>query len=499
MLIKSKISGITVLILSLLILYPLSVLSDVRLSTNALKALENKVKQYTLDNGLRVILYKRDFAPVFAGVVSVRVGGVDEHPGNTGISHILEHMAFKGTTEIGTKNYSREKDLLNELEAIARASAGGTKFSAEQKIRWDQIQSELEEFWDTEAFTRHYRERGSSGLNATTSKELTSYFVNLPKNSFEFWAWMESERLYRPVMRQFYQERDVVMEERRMRYDDDPNGALYEQLLATAYLQHPYRYPVIGYPADISKVTATETAEFHKTFYSPERIVVSVVGDLEPETAIKTIKKYFGRLPKTSSPAFTQIKEEEQQSERSFVIRRDASPSLVVAYHKPNFPDPDDAAITLMLELLAGSSVSPVYDQLVKRKQIAASIEFDEGPGTAYPNLVMFFMAVKNPHSNKTLLKMFDREVEKFKMKGPTQQELDNAKRAIAVDYLVHLKSNMSLAKNFASSELIYNNWKALVDWYEEAMKVEIEDVTRVANKYLDSKSRTVGYLEPLK
>ena len=486
-------------ILSVLLLLSLQAFADVSLSHGALKDLEGKVKFYELDNGLRVILYRRAFAPVFAGVVTIRVGGVDEVPGDTGISHLLEHMAFKGTPELGTKNYAREKPLLAELEEIAIASNGARNLSEDQQKRWDSIQKELSEIWDNEAFTRSYRERGASGLNATTSKELTNYFVNFPINAFEFWAWMESERLFRPVMRQFYKERDVVMEERRMRYDDDPEGSLYEQLLSTSYLQHPYRNPVIGYPDDISAVTAKRTTEFHKKFYVPERIVISVVGDIKPEKAIKTIKKYFGRIPKAKSPPFPAIKEAPQKGERRFVLKREASPTLAISYHKPNYPHPDDPAISMMLEVLAGSSTSPLYEELVKKRQIAASLDFHEGPGNAFPNLIMFFTSVKHPHSNKDLLKIFDREIEKFKKKGPTQEALDNAKRATAVEYLVHLKSNMSLAKNFASSELIYDDWKAMIDWYEKSMEVTKEDIVRVANTYLASSSRTIGFLESSK
>ncbi|MCB0317254.1 MAG: insulinase family protein [Bdellovibrionales bacterium] len=482
-----------------LFLVPLQTFADVSLSHDALKDLENNVKFYQLENGLRVILYRRDFAPVFAGVVSVRVGGVDEKVGSTGISHMLEHMAFKGTEEVGTKDFTKEKKILDQIEELAKNSNGARELSSEQLEKWQQLHQELSEIWDSEAFTRLYRERGASEQNATTDKELTNFFVNFPKNAFEFWAWMESERLLNPIMRQYYKERDVVMEERRMRYDDDPEGSLYEQLLATAYLTHPYRNPVIGFPEDISGVTANQTAEFHKKYYVPERIVVSVVGDIVPENAIKVIRKYFGRLPKADNPAFTDVIEPPQIEQRKFVLTRDASPSLAIAYHKPNYPHPDDPAISMMLEVLAGSSVSPMYEELVKKRQVAASLDFHEGPGAAFPNLVMFFVSAKHPHTNKEVLKNFDAVFERFKKHGTTQEELDNAKRATAVEYLIHLTSNMSLAKNFASSELIYNNWKALVDWYEKSMAVTKEDILRVSNQYFAENSRTVGMLEPSK
>jgi predicted Zn-dependent peptidase len=266
-------------------------------SSSALAAMASKVHYETLPNGIRVILYNRGIAPVFSGAVVVRVGGSDEVVGETGISHLFEHMAFKGTKTVGTKDFSKEQRLLRRLEDISAESDAANHLTAEQKAEWDEIHEELKEIWIGDDFSRRYEQHGGVGQNATTDKEFTKYFVDLPRSAFEFWCRMESDRLISPVMRQFYQERDVVLEERRMRFDDDPGGRLYELLLGVAYQRHPYRAPVIGYEKDIRGLTATELEAFRKKYYVPSNIVVSVVGRVNPAEDMKLISKYFGAIP----------------------------------------------------------------------------------------------------------------------------------------------------------------------------------------------------------
>jgi len=465
-------------------------------STSALAEMASKVRTYTLKNGLRVILYNRGEAPVFSGAVVVRVGGSDEVVGETGISHIFEHMAFKGSDTVGTKDYGRERRLLARLEELAAESGAAQSLSPEQQKEWDEIHEELRSLWISDDFTRRYEKQGATGQNATTDKEYTKYFVNLPRSAFEFWCRMESDRLLNPVMRQFYQERDVVLEERRMRFEDDPGGRLYELLLGVAYQRHPYRAPVIGYEHDIRSLTATRLEEFRKRFYVPSNMVVSVVGKINPDEDMKVIEEYFGRLPK-APPVVRDIDAEgPQEGERRIQLAMAASPEVIVAYRKPNYPDPDDAPISVMAEILAGSKISPLYTDLVKRKQVAASIGNDEGPGVAYPNLLMFSATVKAPHTTEQVLNAFDAVINRFRRTGATQEQLDVAKRSIGMTYLAHLQSNQSLALDFASSELVFGSWKASVDWYDAMSKVSLADIRRVAEKYLVPDSRTIATIE---
>lgn len=484
------------LFLSLLVCAPVQAVADTTTSRSTLNEVLERVRFYTLDNGLRVLLYRRGVAPVFAGAVIVRVGGSDENIGHTGISHMLEHMAFKGTQTIGTLDYDRERDLLEELETIALRTDGATKLEGADAERWKAIHAELASVWQNEAFTREYQQRGASEMNATTDAEMTKYFVNLPRSEFEFWCRMESQRILQPVMRQFYQERDVVMEERRMRYDNSPEGKLYEQLLGLSFLRHPYRNPVIGYDFDINRLTATMVEDFHKRYYAPSNMVVALVGDVDPEKDIEVIRRYFGEIPGGPQPARPTYVEAAQRGERQFVLNTNASPQLIVSYRKPQYPDPEDPKISVMLKLLAGSSISPLYEELVKRKQLAASVSYEEAPGIAYPNLVLFQMAVKQPHSTDDVLRAFDQVIERFKKSGVSEESLAIAKRQLAVGFLGGLKSNLGLALDMASAELIFNDWRTILRWYDQVMAVTTADVQSAARTYLVPESRVVARIE---
>jgi predicted Zn-dependent peptidase len=465
-------------------------------SSSALQQMVSDVHFYTLDNGLKVILYNRGTAPVFAGAVVVRVGGSDEVVGQTGISHLFEHMAFKGTQTVGTKDYAREKELLERLEAIAATSSAAQELSDDQKKAWEETHAQLRSIWISDDFTRRYEQQGAVGQNATTDKEFTKYFVNLPRSAFEFWCKMEADRLLNPVMRQFYQERDVVLEERRMRFEDDPGGRLYELLLGVAYQRHPYRAPVIGYEQDLKGITATNLEAFRRKYYVPSNMVVSIVGRIDPDADMKVIRQYFGALPAAPSITRNILQESAQEGERRVSVKLPASPQIVIAYRKPNYPDPDDAPISVMAEILSGGRISPLYTELVKRRQLTADISHDEGPGVAYPNLLMFDATVKAPHTTQAVLEAFDTVITRFRRTGATAEQLEIAKRSIGMDYLGHLQSNQSLALDFASSELVYGSWKASVEWYDQVMKVSLDDIKRVAEKYLVPENRTIGTVE---
>jgi len=465
-------------------------------SASALAVMASKVHVVTLENGVRVVLYNRGSAPVFAGAVVVRVGGSDEQPGQTGISHLFEHMAFKGTRTIGTKDYAREVQLLERLEQLAARSGAGQNFTAEQRAEWEALHKELRSVWVQEDFSRRYEQEGAVGQNATTDKEFTKYFVNLPRSAFEFWCKMEADRLSNPVLRQFYQERDVVQEERRMRSEDDPGGKLYELLLGTAYLRHAYRDPVIGYERDIRGLTARQLEAFRKRYYVPSNMVVALVGRVDPEADIKVVEEYFGAIPPAAPVQRSIMEEGSQEGQRRSDIAMAASPEVLVAYRKPNYPHPDDPPISVMAEILAGGRTSPLYTELVKRKQIAASIANDEGPGVAHPNLLMFAGSVKAPHSPDTFINAFDVVINRFRRSGATQEQLEIAKRSIGVEYLGHLRSNQSLALDFATSQLAYGTWKASVEWYDKMLQVSIGDIQRVARQYLVPTQRTIGTIE---
>jgi predicted Zn-dependent peptidase len=482
--------------LACLILFPHSLLASTEELQQAMQRFSEKVIEHKLSNGLTILLHQRGVAPIFAGVVIVGVGGVDEVPGQTGISHMLEHIAFKGTAEIGTSDFVKEQKLLMKLEKLAIETNRAQDFTPEQKEQWEELQSELKKLWKPDQFDREYKKRGQVGLNATTSKELTTYFVNFPKNAFEFWAWMESERILQPVTRQFYRERDVVMEERRMRYEDSPGGKLYERVLGVAYLEHPYRNPVIGYESDLRGLLASETEAFQRKYYVPQNIVVSVVGDIDPETAIPVLERYFGRIPEGPLPDRPRIVESAQRGERTVVEWMDAAPELMIAYKKPNYPHADDAPITVFEEVIAGSRISPLHKQLVQQERVATSIGVFEAPGNGYPNLVAFSATPRAPHTNLEVLERFDSGMAEFLKAPPSQQQLDTAKRSLAMSFLSGMDSNMSLASDLARSQIQYGDWRSLMRWFEEMITVTPADVHRVGQKYFSKENRTIGRIE---
>jgi predicted Zn-dependent peptidase len=431
-------------------------------------------------------------APVFSGVVAVRVGGMDEPVGRTGISHLFEHMAFKGTSTIGTRDPVRERGLLAEEEALRAKPV----LTPEEQSRLQSAEAALDAIGKGEEFTAILEEQGAVEVNATTSEELTTYFESLPKNRFEFWAWLESERLRDPVFRQFFKEREVVMEERRMRFEDDPEGQLYEKLLHTAFSVHPYRNPVIGYKEDIKGLLPQYLRELHEKYYVGKNISIGIVGDIDPDVGIETVRKYFDRIPAGKLPERSIEKEPVQTEERSVRLYLDKEPLLVVAYHKPGYPHKDDAPITLLGEILSGGNTSILYEQLVKRRRIVSAISYAEGPGYAFPNLFSFTLTPLSPNSADAVLAAYDREVDKFIDSELTQERLDVAKRSLAMEHIKELESNLTLAETFAHSVLIHDRWDAGIAWYEEMLQVTLDDVMRVARMYMVPTNRTVGLIE---
>lgn len=427
----------------------------------------------------------------------MHLGGVDEQIGNTGGSHLLEHMAFKGTHQIGTIDYSKEKKLLAQLESLLGDGRQVSELSESEQAALKSLYEQLNKVWKKDEYSRIIRKVGGSGLNATTAKEITNYFVKLPRTALEHWCWLESERILHPVMRQFYKERDVVLEERRMRYVDDPGGQLYEAMLGTAYLSHPYRNPVIGYKFDVSRLTVSDVEALHSKYYVPNNMVIALVGDIDPKQAMPLIEKYFGRIPTGPYPGHPAEKESEQNGERSVVVRHDSEPQLGIAYKKPNYPHTDDPVLGVLTEILTGGRTSVLYKELVEKRKLSTSFSAFEAPGTGYPNLLFFYGDVRSPHTPEELLAGFDRAVRSFQKRGPTTAEMEIAKRKMAMSYLTDLRSNMSMARGLTSSELVHGSWQAGFDWYEQMLGVTQEDVRRAAREYLIPEKRTIGFVKP--
>ena len=465
-------------------------------SSRLLRKLEKDVFVSKLDNGVTVIIYRRGHAPVFSGSISVRVGGVDEQPGSTGISHMLEHMAFKGTKSIGSKDSERELQLLDRLEDLVAKEKQVSELSKEELALRQKLEKQLKEIADDNALDRIYREIGSEDLNATTGSETTDYFVSMPRSAFELWCKLEADRLVNPVMRQFYPERDVVLEERRMRFEDSPGGKIYEAVLGAAFKVHPYGKPVIGYESDLRGLTARMTADFHRQFYHGGNITVAIVGDVDPDRDLDLIEDYFGQVPAGVTIPRSIPAEPEQTEERVVSLNLPSNPQLVLAYKKPNYPHPDDAPLTVLGELLAGSRTSVLYKNLVQKEQTLSGIDYFEAPATGFPNLLIFQAVPRFGVSNQQAKERIEQELSNFLASIVSEAELTKVKRGLSRSYIEELDSNIGLARSLATTQTVYNDWTAHIRWFDEMVKVSPEDVQRVGRQYLKPERRTTAFLE---
>jgi predicted Zn-dependent peptidase len=469
-------------------------------SRKVIDELSEQIETYTLDNGITFIFKKRSIAPVFSAVTTVGVGGVDEVKGETGISHMFEHMAFKGSKILGgpgKDKVEQEQELLAQLEKLAEIDPTFAKLDSNQKQQLTNIQNELAKINQVDKFSQEFEKRGSVGLNAGTDKDQTTYYVSMPKSEFEFWAAAESERLISPVMRQFYKERDVVLEERRMRFSDSPEGSLYEELLQKAYPNHPYGLPLIGFEQDIRNLTAKKLELFKDKYYLGSNIVIALVGDIDTLKDIKIIDKYFGRIPykKFYRPVIPEPEPINGQIE--FVTKKRAKPQLMIAYQKPNAPSQDDVALTIAIDMLNGTSLAPLKHKLVKEKRIALYVSAEEAPGNRFKNLIIFSLAPSTGIENKYLLKEFD-ELIADSILNFNEEQLVASKRRIAKSYIISLQGNMQLATLLSNIQSQHGDWKEVFKWYDQALEVSLEEVKKESQKYLLTNNRVIGFLEEL-
>src|SRR5215469_12588416 len=280
------------------------------LTAQDLASFEKRVTMKTLPNGLTVSLLRRPGAPVFSFFTMVDTGSAQDPLSKTGLAHMMEHMAFKGTPDIGTTNYADEKVALSkveeayaayEAERIKRVDPDPKKLAQLQK-QWQDAVAAADKFVIKNQFGEIVESHGGVGMNAFTTYDETGYMYSMPSNMIELWAAIESDRFANPVMREFYKERNVVMEERRMRTDSDPTGRLVEQFLGTAFAANPYHRPTIGYPSDLQSFSATDAENFFHRYYVPSNMVIALVGDLDPNTVMPIVEKYFGQLPTNPKP-----------------------------------------------------------------------------------------------------------------------------------------------------------------------------------------------------
>ena len=475
-------------------------------SAQDLASFEKRVAVKKLPNGLTAVICQRpDTAPVFSFFTNVDAGSVQDPMGKTGLAHMFEHMAFKGTDAIGTKNYAAEKAALQKVEDAYAAYIRERDKRVdrdEQKLKqlqtaWQEAIKEAQQYVIPNQFSEIVERNGGEGMNAFTANDQTAYFYSFPLNRLELWAYLESARYTHPVFREFYKERNVVIEERRMRTDSNPVGRLLEQFVEQAFSAHPYHRPGIGYMADLNSFSATDAQNFFDTYYIPSNMVVAIVGDVDPVKTMAVIEKYFGAIPSRPKPDERTTTEPPQNSERQVVLLDASQPVYIEGYHRPDYRDKDDAVYDTLADLLSEGRTSRLYRALVRDKKIASQAEGGTGyPGVKYPHIFYFFAAPMPGHTPQEVGNGIHAEIERLKKEDISDEELKMVKTRAKANLVRSLDSNDGLAQNLAVYQTLYGDWRELFKSVDRIDAVSKADIRRVANQVFIPTNRTVGLIE---
>ncbi|NOS82622.1 MAG: insulinase family protein [Nitrospira sp.] len=495
----------------LLLAFSLSLGLD--LSHAASPGLADRVVERKLTNGLTILMVERHQTPVVSLNMTFGVGGVNEQMGQTGLAHLYEHMAFKGTRTVGTKNYEKERPILEEWfrvgteleqrqQELTRKNQGRPASPEDRAVieglqkRFTDLQEQAGQFVAGNEMALLYQRHGGVGLNASTGKDLTRYMISLPANRLPIWAALEADRMAHPVLREFYKERGVVMEERRMRNDDSANGLLYETFTSAAFRAHPYGIPTIGWESDILSLTPADTEAFFKAHYGPGNATIAIVGDIDPKDVMSLIEQTFGKIP--ASPPQPQLVtvEPSQRGERRVEVEFDAEPSLVIGFHKPALGHSDDYIFDVIDAVLSDGLTSRLYTSLVREKRIAASVSSDSNyPGVRAPNLFVIGATPLAPHTTAEVETAIYAELERLKAEPISPKEMEKVLNNLDADLVRALRSNGGLASQLALYQTVAGDWRYALKARDKIATVTAADVQRVASEYFTKSNRTVATL----
>ena len=469
-----------------------------------LASFEKRVTQHTLKNGWTFIIVERPVAPVFAFLTRVNVGSAQESTGQTGLAHMFEHMAFKGTPRLGTTNYEAEKKALEELEQAYLALQNERLALHPNPERLNQLeenfqakQKEAAQYVVKNEFGDIIEREGGVALNAFTSSDVTGYFYALPSNKVELFAYLESERFLHPVFREFYEERDVVMEERRLRVDSRPVGRLLEQFMSTAFMAHPYHHPIIGYASDIQSYTMTDAEQFYRTYYVPSNLVTAIVGDVKAETLIPLLETYFGRIPAGKIPPPIRTIEPPSAAEKIVILKDPSQPFYLEGYHKPALSHPDQPVYDAIDDILTNGRTSRFYRALVRDQKVAVSAEsYGAFPGEKYPHLWVAYAIPARGVSNETVQKALREELERLKTQDVTDEELAKFRTRAKAEVIRALGSNLGLAMHLTDYHHLFGDWRELFQYIKRFDQVTKADIRRVAAETFRETNRVVAMIE---
>lgn len=462
-----------------------------------------KVSEFTLDNGMKFIVLERHQAPVVSFMLYADVGAVNEAEGETGVAHYLEHLAFKGTRQIGTKDYDAEQALLDKMDTVfaqilSAEEAGQEERAAVLRAELEALRQEAAQYVEQNEYGQIIEQAGGVGLNATTGADATRYFYSLPSNKLELWMSLESERFLEPVFREFYEEKEVILEERRMRVDNSPIGKFIEVFLEEAFDVHPYRRPIIGYQADLYNATRDSVQSFFDAYYGPNNLIGVVVGDVAAAEVKPLAETYFGRLETRSLPAEVAIAEPQQQAPREFTLELPSQPWYLEGYHRPSLNDPDHAVYGMIEGILLRGRTSRLYQELVEGQQLALDIGGYSGfPGDKYPNMMILYGVTAPGVDPDQIGAEIHQALDRLKTEPVTPEELERVKTQARASLLRQLDSNSGMAALLAEYEAKTGSWRNIFTELEEIEAVTAADIQRVAQETFQPENRTVGKIIP--
>ncbi len=477
------------------------------LAAQSFEGTRKAVRTHVLPNGMKFIVLERHDVPVAAFHVYADVGSANESYGITGISHILEHMAFKGSTTIGTKDYAAESKVLGELDdAYAQWKAEESKpapdkaKTAELKAKFDELEKRAKEYVVNNEYFDMMMRQGDAGVNAYTSNDATQYINYLPSNRLEFWMAVTSDRFLNPVFREFYKERDVIMEERRLGLETQPTGRLMEDFEAAAFKAHPYHHEVVGHMSDILAIRRQDVADYFKKFYGPSNLTVGIVGDVKADEVFRLADLYFARVPTGPKPEPVRTVEPEQWGERRVQVSAKSQPFLFVGYHVPDARDKDSRAVEALANIIGQGRSSRLYQSLVKDKKLAMQAGCQSGfPGDKFPNLIFFFAMPAQGRTSAECLAAIEEEVEKVRKESVTEDELTKFKRTTVKGLIDQMTSNPQMAAMLTYADVVLGGIDEAFAQVDKVKALTADDVKRVANRYLVKTNRTIGEIVPEK
>jgi predicted Zn-dependent peptidase len=459
-----------------------------------------------------LLLVKPEQATVMGGWVA-HVGSAHERPGTTGVAHFFEHLMFKGTRAVGTLDIRRDLELVAEQERLQEEIRARYRVQRERwrrgeiddpydpaarpqelvalEAEFQKLVEEQRKITVKEVYDQIYVAAGGSGINATTNPDSTIYFATLPANKLELWFWMESDRLLQPVFREFYAERDVVAEERRLRVESTPTGPFDEQLNAMFWTALPYKWDTIGWMSDLRVLTLEQAQEFFDTFYAPQNLTAVLVGNFDPAAAKRLAERYFGRIPRGRRPVPDVVTlEEPQRAEKRMNAACDCQPQVAIQFHTAPFGHPDDYALDVVAGLLAGQT-GRLNKSLVLGRQVASTVAAAQD-GQKYAGSFLVYAESRGEATPAEIESALWSELARLEEEPVPERELEKVKNRVVATSFRQLQSPF-----FLLFQLLYydglGDWRYLDQWAEQTLAVDADDVRRVARKYFTRENRTVA------